>query len=69
MKPIALIAAAAVALLVFFIGWIAGLGQAQHAVAKDCDRLGGFYVGAEVYRCGRAPGDPPPRPGGQKGLL
>ncbi len=69
MKTVTIIAAAAVALLLFCFGWIVGLGQTQIAVARDCDRLGGFYVGAEVYRCARAPGEPPPRPSGQKGIL
>ena len=28
---------------------------AHHTVAKECDRLGAFYVGQTVYTCQRRP--------------
>lgn len=31
----------------FFIGWVI----AHSTVARECERLNGFYVGNEVYEC------------------
>ena len=28
---------------------------AHHTVAKECDKLGAFYVGQTVYKCERRP--------------
>lgn len=29
------------------VGWV----YAHHVVAKECERLGGFYVGKKVFKC------------------
>lgn len=34
-----------------WLGWMLGWRHAHLAVATECERLGGFYVGATVYRC------------------
>jgi hypothetical protein len=34
-----------------WIGWLIGWRHAHVAVALECERLGGFYVGKTVYRC------------------
>ncbi|WP_281212019.1 hypothetical protein [Pseudomonas fulva] len=34
-------------LLAYYIGWV----HAHHTVATECERLGGFYVGRETFRC------------------
>ena len=34
-------------LLAFYIGWV----RAHYAVAAECQRLGGFYVGSKTFRC------------------
>lgn len=38
-------------MLAFAIGCIAGWVHAHSVVAKECRRLGGFYVNKTVYKC------------------
>lgn len=33
------------------IGWFCGWVVAHAAIAVDCERLGGFYVGKKVFSC------------------
>lgn len=33
------------------VGWNLGWVQAHREVARECERLGSFYVGEQVYRC------------------
>jgi hypothetical protein len=33
------------------IGWILGYAHAHYVVAAECERLGGFFVGEQVYKC------------------
>lgn len=33
--------------IVFMLGW----DCAHSTVAKECERLGGFYVGKKIYKC------------------
>lgn len=40
-----------VAIVCFLIGMTFGWGDAHRTVAKECERLGGFYVGKDVYKC------------------
>lgn len=45
-----------VVLFVAMIGLtIAAWEVAHHTVAKECDKLGAFYVGTTVYKCERRP--------------
>ena len=44
-----LFAAFATVFLEALLGWAA----AHDAVARECDRLGGFYVGAATYKCAK----------------
>lgn len=37
----------------FFCGWFFGWGAAHGEVARECERLGGFYVGNKVFECRR----------------
>lgn len=41
------------ALICLLIGWRVGWEGAHHTVAKECDRLGAFFVGKTVYHCVR----------------
>lgn len=41
----------ATALICLWLGYQVGWTDAHTTVAKECDRLGGFYVGKKVYRC------------------
>lgn len=34
-----------------FVGFVAGYAYAHHVVAAECEKLGSFYVGKNVYRC------------------
>ena len=34
-----------------FAGWTLGYVMAHNEVARECDRLGGFYVGLKTYSC------------------
>ena len=38
-------------LLSIFIGYIWGYENAHRHIAKECERLGGFFVGKKVYQC------------------
>lgn len=33
------------------VGWHLGYVHAHYVVATECERLGGFYVGKQVYKC------------------
>lgn len=35
-------------------------GAAHSEVARECDRLGGFYVGDQIYECKRKTGEAQP---------
>ena len=56
------IAGCVAGLLCFYAGWV----YAHHAIATECSRLGGFYVGETTYHCSAintpAPSGPPPSP-------
>ena len=41
------LAAIVAALIAFGVGWV----YAHQVVAKECERLGGFYVGKKVFKC------------------
>ena len=36
---------------VAFSGWLLGYVMAHSEVARECERLGGFYVGTKTYTC------------------
>ncbi|WP_020227079.1 hypothetical protein [Acidovorax sp. MR-S7] len=36
-----------------FLGALLGWAAAHESVARECDRLGGFYVGAATYKCAK----------------
>lgn len=40
-----------VAIIALIIGYHFGWGFAHYTVGKECERLGGFYVGKDVYQC------------------
>ena len=40
-------------LVAFLIGRSSGWTSAHYTVATECGRLGGFYVGKDVYMCSR----------------
>jgi hypothetical protein len=40
-----------VALLALWVGHSWGWNHAHSTVARECERLGKFYVGDTVYRC------------------
>ena len=40
-----------VQVLAFLAGKWYGWVDAHHAIAKECERLGKFYVGKKVYSC------------------
>lgn len=43
--------AAIIAFVYYLVGFNLG-GQAAHdTIAKECQRLGGFYVGSQTYIC------------------
>lgn len=43
------------------LGWVIGWVHAHGAIASECRRLGGFYVGDAVFRCEvQKPGDSTP---------
>ncbi|RYF45267.1 MAG: hypothetical protein EOO27_41740 [Comamonadaceae bacterium] len=44
----------ALGICIFLLGALAGWAVAHHTIAKECDRLGGFYVGTAIYQCQRA---------------
>ena len=46
--------ATAVVAFALFAGWV----MAHIAVAQECEKLGGFYVGTNVYEC-RPKGEKP----------
>lgn len=33
------------------IGWFFGWVHGHHTVAKECERLGSFYVGSKTFGC------------------
>lgn len=37
--------------VILFCGYWVGFGQAHAEIARECERLGAFYVGYETYRC------------------
>lgn len=58
-------------LLAFLAGALWGWYQAHQTVASECRKLGGFYVGASIFKCVEVkdpevyfgpPGVPPRRP-------
>ena len=56
------IAGSIVGLLCFWAGWV----YAHQAIATECKRLGGFFVGPVTFQChtieAPAPHQPPPAP-------
>ena len=40
-------------LVAFLIGRFSGRTSAHYTVATECERLGSFYVGKNVYMCSR----------------
>lgn len=34
-----------------FAGWLLGYVMAHNEVSRECERLGGFYVGPKTYAC------------------
>lgn len=34
-------------ILGIYIGWV----QAHHTIARECRKLGSFYVGSSVFKC------------------
>ena len=40
-------------LVAFLIGRSSGWTSAHYTVATECERLGSFYVGKDVYMCSR----------------
>ena len=40
-------------LVAFLIGRSSGWTSAHYTVATECERLGSFYVGKDVYVCSR----------------
>lgn len=34
-----------------FGGWLLGYVMAHNEVSRECERLGGFYVGQKTYTC------------------
>ena len=34
-----------------FGGWLLGYVMAHNEVSRECERLGGFYVGPKTYAC------------------
>lgn len=38
-------------LLGLVVGYAFGWGRAHVIVAKECERLGGFFVGEQVFKC------------------
>lgn len=38
-------------ILILLLGWLGGWVHAHHTVAKECERLGSFYVGSKTYHC------------------
>lgn len=47
------IVGAAFGVILFLFGWV----MAHETVAKECERLGGFFVGSKVYRCTKIEGN------------
>lgn len=37
-----------------WIGWMLGWAHAHYTVARECERLGAFYVGKKVFLCMKA---------------
>lgn len=35
----------------YFIGWIGGWNAAHVSIAKECVKLGGFFVGKQTFKC------------------
>lgn len=40
-----------VGLLCLLVGYRAGYEIAHMIIARECERLGGFYVGSKTYKC------------------
>ena len=40
-------------LLCLVVGYWLGYASAHADVARECERLGGFYIGKTVYKCTR----------------
>ena len=34
-----------------YVGWFLGFVMAHNEVARECERLGGFYVGQKTFVC------------------
>jgi hypothetical protein len=39
------------AILIFLFSFWIGRGAAHHEIKLECQRLGGFYVGAATFKC------------------
>lgn len=40
-------------LFLILVGWLCGWIHAHSTVAKECERLGSFYVGSKVFHCSK----------------
>lgn len=38
-------------ILILLTGWLFGWIHAHYTVARECEKLGAFYVGSSVYHC------------------
>lgn len=38
-------------ILILLVGWLFGWIHAHNTVASECEKLGSFYVGSNVYHC------------------
>lgn len=38
-------------IICILIGWLFGWIHAHNTVASECEKLGSFYVGSNVYQC------------------
>jgi len=43
--------AALIAFVCYVIGFSLGRSEAHSTIARECERLGGFYVGKKIYKC------------------
>ena len=56
MKPVHVMILAGIAAWILIAVVLTTYGAAHSEVARECDRLGGFYVGDQVYECKRKTG-------------
>lgn len=38
-------------LLFLVVGYLWGYQNAHNYISKECERLGGFFVGKKIYKC------------------